>query len=75
MLSVNGLGLSVRAMHCKIISWVKFGIRRAAFLKRSIKALSISSFSCLTLRKDKGVASRGWLPAKWVAKRWERVSK
>jgi len=56
MLSVNGLGFSVKAMHYEIISWVKFGIRRAAFLKRSMKALNISFFSCLTLRRHSGVA-------------------
>jgi len=47
---------NVRVIHCKIISWVRFGIRRAALLKRSMKALSVSSLSYLTLRKDRGVA-------------------
>jgi len=58
VLSANGLGFRVRTMHCKIISWVKFGIQRTALPKRFMKARIVSSFSCLTLRKDNGVA---WL--------------
>ena len=41
------LGWRVRAIHWRIISWLRCGVRRAALLKRSMNALSGSPCSCL----------------------------
>ena len=50
-------------MYCKTKSCVKFLIFRATLLNLSIKALNVSSLSCLTL------------PTNWVEKKVDRVLK
>jgi len=51
----NGPGFRVRAIHYNIISWFKWGVRRAALKKWSMKGRNISSCSCLTPSKERVV--------------------
>jgi len=51
-LLAKGPGCRVRAMHWRIISWLRCGVRRAALLKRSMNALRGSPSSCLMPRRE-----------------------
>jgi len=75
MLLAKGSGCRVSAMHWRIISWLRCGVRRAALLKRSMNALSGSLCSYLMPRREIVVVWCGRLPTKWVENMCERTSK
>jgi len=52
MLLAKGPGCKVSAMHWRIISWLRCGVRRPALLKRSMNVLSGSPCSCLMPRRE-----------------------
>jgi len=72
---VKGSGCKVSAMHWRIISWLRCGVRRAALLKRSMNALSGSPCSCLMPKREIVVVWCGRLSAKRVENMCEKTSK